>query len=107
MLINKDEIAKKVLSGEISDSSSLNAVLRIMIKEMVETAMKTELDGFLGYDKNRSPENDKGNRRNGYTQKKVSSKFGPISLEVPRYRYAEFSPQVVKNAKSTSMALKS
>ena len=65
MFINKDEIAKKVLSGEISDSSSLNAVLRVMIKDVVETAMKTELDGFLGYDKNRSPENDKGNRRNG------------------------------------------
>ena len=96
MFINKDEIAKKVLSGEISDSSSLNAVLRVMIRDVVETAMKTELDGFLGYDKNHSPENDNGNRRNGYTQKEVSSKFGPISLDVPRDRYAEFSPQVVK-----------
>ena len=96
MFINKDEIAKKVLSGEISDSTSLNAVLRVMIKDVVETAMKTELDGFLGYDKNHSPENDNGNRRNGYTQKEVSSKFGPISLDVPRDRYAEFSPQVVK-----------
>lgn len=96
MLVNKDEIAKKVLSGEISDSTSLNAVLRNMIKDVVETAMKTELDGFLGYDKNRSPQNDNGNRRNGYTQKEVSSKFGPISLDVPRDRYSEFSPQVVK-----------
>lgn len=53
ILINKDEIAKKVLSGEISDSSSLNAVLRVMIKDVVETAMKTEPNSFLGYDKNR------------------------------------------------------
>ena len=60
MLINKDEIAKMVMSGEITDSDSLNAVLRGIIKNVVETAMKTELTGFLGYEKNKSPEADNG-----------------------------------------------
>lgn len=96
MLINKDEIAKMVISGEIADSNSLNAVLRGIIKDVVETAMKTELTGFLGYEKNKSPEADNGNRRNGFTKKEVSSKFGPIELDVPRDRNAEFSPQIVK-----------
>ena len=30
MLINKDEIAKMVMSGEITDADSLNAVLRAL-----------------------------------------------------------------------------
>ena len=53
MLVNKEEIARKVLSGEITDTESLNAVLRSMIKEVVETAMGVELSDFLGYEKNK------------------------------------------------------
>lgn len=42
MLINKDELTKKVLSGEISNMEDLNQELRSMIKEVVETAMNAD-----------------------------------------------------------------
>lgn len=42
MLINKDELTKKVLSGEISSMEDLNQELRSMIKEVVETAMNAD-----------------------------------------------------------------
>ena len=39
MLINRDELARKVLEGEITSLDDLNGVLRSMIKDVVETAM--------------------------------------------------------------------
>ena len=99
MLINKDELIKKLRSGEIPDLDALNGVLRGMIKEVVETAMGAGLTDFLGYDKNKSPEEDDGNRRNGYSKKEVASKLGAIEPEVPRDRKAGFSPAIIKKRK--------
>ena len=96
MLINKDELIKRLRSGEIPDLDALNGVLRGMIKEVVEAAMGAELTDFLGYEKNKSPEEDEGNRRNGYSKKEITSKLGSIELEVPRDRKAEFSPAIIK-----------
>lgn len=96
MLINKDELIKKLRAGDIPDLAALNEVLRGMIKEVVEAAMGVELTDFLGYEKNKSPEDDDGNRRNGYSKKEVSSKLGPIELDVPRDRNADFSPTIIK-----------
>ena len=86
MLINRDELARKVLEGEITSLDDLNAVLRSMIKDVVETAMGAEMTGFLGYDRYQTPESGPGNRRNGYSQKELASKVGPIVIDVPRDR---------------------
>ena len=43
MLINKDELVRRLRSGEIPDLDALNGVLRGMIKEVVEAAMGAEL----------------------------------------------------------------
>lgn len=96
MLINREKIAQKVQSGEIASTADLSAILRGMIREVVEAAMGAELTDFLGYEKNRSPESDMANRRNGYSQKELSSKSGPITIDVPRDREAEFTPAIVK-----------
>ena len=39
MLINRDELARKVLEGEITSLDDLNSVLRSMIKDVVETGL--------------------------------------------------------------------
>lgn len=96
MLINREELVRMLRSGGIPDLDALNGVLRGMIKEVVETAMGEELTDYLGYAKNKSPEEDTGNRRNGYSKKEVTSKLGPIELDVPRDRKAEFSPAIIK-----------
>ena len=96
MLINRDELARKVLAGEITSLDDLNAVLRSMIKDMVETAMGAEMTGFLGYDRYQTPESDPGNRRNGYSHKELASKVGPIVIDVPRDRNSEFAPAIVR-----------
>jgi transposase-like protein len=47
VLINRNELARKVLEGEITSLDDLNSVLRSMIKDVVETAMGAEMTGFL------------------------------------------------------------
>ena len=96
MLINRDELARKVLEGEITSLDDLNSVLRSMIKDVVETAMGAEMTGFLGYDRYQTPDSDPGNRRNGYSHKELASKVGSIVIDVPRDRKSEFAPAIVK-----------
>ncbi|WP_029460164.1 hypothetical protein [Solidesulfovibrio alcoholivorans] len=47
MLINRGELARKVLEGESTSLDDLNSVLRSLIKDVVETAMGAEMTGFL------------------------------------------------------------
>ena len=46
MLINRDELARKVLEGEITCLDDRNSVLRSMIKDVVETPVS--LGGLTG-----------------------------------------------------------
>lgn len=91
MLINRDELARKGLEGEISGLEDLNGVLRSMIKDVVETAMGAEMTGFL-----LTPGSDPGYRRNGYSQKELASKVGPVAIDVPRDRKSGFVPAIAK-----------
>lgn len=50
VLIKRDELARKVLEGEITSLDDLDGVLRSMIKDGVETVMKAGMTGFLGHD---------------------------------------------------------
>lgn len=96
MLINRDELARKVLEGEIISVDDLNPIPRLMIKDVVETAMGAEMTGFLGYDRYQTPASDASNRCNGFSHKELVSKVGPIVIVVPRDRKSEFAPAVVK-----------
>ena len=96
MLINRDELSRKMLEGELTSLDDLNSVLRAMIKDVVETAMGAEMNGFLGYDRYQKVANEFGNYRNGYSQKELASKVGPIVIDVPRDRKSEFAPGIIK-----------
>ena len=96
MLINHDELARKVLEGELTSLDDRNSVLRSMIKDVAEAAMGAEMTAFLGYDRYPTPASDAGNRRTRYSQKELASKVGPIVIDVPRDRKSEFAPAIVK-----------
>lgn len=53
-----------------------------MIKDVVETAMGAKMTDFLSYDRYRTPDSGPGNRRNGYSQKELALKVGPIVIDV-------------------------
>ena len=106
MLINRDELARKVLEGEITDLDDLNSVLRSMIKDVVETAMGAEMTGFLGYDRYRTPDSDPGNRRNGYSQKELASKVGPIVCAIRSKSAWEFGRNRPPNSVETGRIIR-
>ncbi len=55
--------------------------------------LEGELDGHLGYDKNKK--SDSPNARNGYSEKKVRTSMGESNIQVPRDRDASFNPMIV------------
>ena len=73
-----------------------DGVLTPLIKRIVESALKGELDAHLESE----PEQD-NNRKNGKTSKTVRSYYGSFELETPRDRNSTFAPELVKKRQTT------
>ncbi|WP_062268145.1 IS256 family transposase [Endozoicomonas arenosclerae] len=87
----------------IKTESDLNDFRQMLSKVTIETALNTELDEHLGYEKNgQSPS---GNKRNGSTSKLLKTEDGSLNIESPRDRDGSFEPQLVKKRQTrfTSM----
>ncbi len=87
----------------IKTESDLNDFRQMLSKVTIETALNTELEEHLGYEKHgQSPS---GNKRNGSTTKRLRTEDGQFSIEAPRDRDATFEPQLVKKRQTrfTSM----
>jgi len=69
--------------------------LKDMLGETIEQMLETELESQIGYPKGDKPEAAL-NSRNGYSTKVLKSKAGAVPINVPRDRYGEFEPKVVK-----------
>src|SRR5262245_26478227 len=65
-------------------------LLNQLKKALLERALAGELTHHLGYDKHSPKGNNSGNSRNGSSKKRVLSKDGQFSIDVPRDRNAEF-----------------
>ena len=75
----------KELSGE-------DNVIAPLIKDILEGAMKAELDMYLTEDKARG--ND--NRKNGSTPKTLKTAQGDLPINTPRDRKSSFSPTIIE-----------
>lgn len=62
---------------------------------LMERMLEEELTEHLGFEKNASGGRGKGNSRNGYTSKQVTTESGPVQIRVPRDRRGSFEPQLV------------
>jgi len=69
--------------------------LKDMLGETIEQMLEAELEDQIGYPKGEKSE-DISNSRNGFSTKMLKSKAGKVPINVPRDRYGEFEPQVVK-----------
>ena len=55
-------------------------------KQLLETALDTELTDYLGYDRGDPSGRGSGNSRNGMTPKRVRADVGTVDNDVPRDR---------------------
>ena len=65
--------------------------------DIIQAMLEGEMEAFLGYEKGKHDDKEDENRRNGYSSKgkKVKTKSGEISVDMPRDRNGEFEPQIV------------
>jgi putative transposase len=89
-----DELMKDYRSPE--DLLGEAGLLNQLKKALLERALEGELTHHLGYDKHAPEGKNSGNSRNGHSKKRVLSKDGEFSIQVPRDRQAEFAPQIIK-----------
>jgi transposase-like protein len=103
--MNKQELeafAREAAKG-IKTEKDLNDFRQMLTKVTIETALNTELDEHLGYEKHQP--SDSTNSRNGYSSKTIRTEDGQFELDTPRDREGSFEPQLVKKQQTrfTSM----
>jgi len=89
----KEEAIRGIKEGK-SFSGEDNVMLP-MIKDLLESAMKAELDIHMESERAQDGESP-ANRKNGKTTKTIKSAYGSFSLDTPRDRNSTFSPQIVE-----------
>jgi putative transposase len=71
--------------------------LKLLTKNVIETALAEEMTDHLGYEKHDPAGIGSENIRNGTRSKTViSGNTGPVEIDVPRDRAGTFEPQIVK-----------
>lgn len=94
-LTNKivEELLSKANPGEILGKDGLFQQLK---KQIVERVLASELEHDLGYSKHSKVPKIDNNRRNGSYEKTIIDENGSqITVDVPRDREGEFSPQLL------------
>ncbi len=73
----------------------VDGLLNQMTKAVLERALQAEMTDHLGYDAGDPAGRGTGNSRNGRSIKTVSTRNGPVDIEVPRDRNGSFEPTIV------------
>ena len=99
----KSVLREMITGGNLKTADDLHSYLKDMFKDALQEMLEAELEVELGYAKGDKKNKDTDNRRNGYTEKTVKTKYGEFPIEIPRDRDGEFEPVVVpKNKRNIS-----
>ncbi len=101
--VPKEVLREMITEGDLKTSGDLHSYLKDLFKDTLQEMLEAELEADLGYEKGNRKNKSTDNRRNGYGEKTVKTKFGEMEIGVPRDRNGEFEPQVVpKNKRDIS-----
>jgi len=98
----ESEQLKQLLKEHVKQqktTAGISGFLQEIFREAVQEMLKAEMDNHLGYEKHAPEASEFSNSRNGKSAKKVRSKSGEVSIEVPRDREGSFEPQIVPKRK--------
>ena len=96
---SKEEIFKG-LAKDVKTQNDLSELIGQLMKTVVESALNSELEEHLGYEKNSKSESRKTNTRNGYNPKTIKGDLGEIEIQNPRDRDSTFEPQLIPKNKT-------
>lgn len=94
-----NSIGKELAKG-VKTQADLKEVTGQLMKVILESALNTELEDHLGYEKNEKASSRRSNTRNGKSKKTVKGDHGELEIEVPRDREASFEPKIVPKGKT-------
>ncbi len=98
MSIDKDLLDQLMEGREPGDLFGKDGVLAELTKALAERALGTELDEHLNEERADLPpegQNHPANRRNGSSQKTVTTDSGKVVLDIPRDRNGTFDPLLI------------
>lgn len=94
----------KLLSA-LLNNESVDEIIRQEIESATNELLLTELTSFLNYEKYAIEGYNSGNSRNGYYERIIHSRFGDLTIKIPRDRNGEFSQQTVPAYRRNSDSL--
>ena len=96
------ELMSAFLKGE-----SIEEVMRLELEKCVNELLRLELTSYLDYEKYDPIGYNSGNSRNGSYTRQLKTRFGEISVEVPRDRKGEFKQHTLPSYKRSTDDLES
>ncbi len=97
--INNNDPISKAVDLLLENTEDLTTVFKEgglykeLTKRLVEKMLNSEMQNYLGYDKNQHSNSD--NARNGISSKKLITQQGKIEIDVPRDRNSNFNPVII------------
>lgn len=102
-LVPKEQLREMIDGANLRSADDLHSFLKDLFKDALQEMLEAELEVELGYSKGDRKNKGTENRRNGYSEKTVKTKYGELDIEVPRDRNGEFEPIVIpKNKRDIS-----
>lgn len=98
--MEKNEALFKDLAKSVKTQKDLSNLVGQLMKTVIETALNSELDEHLGYEKNDKSAFRKENTRNGYSSKTIKGELGEVEIQNPRDRASSFEPQLIPKHKT-------
>jgi len=98
--MEKNKAIFKDLAKGVKTQKDLSKLVGQLMKTVIETALNSELDEHLGYEKNDKSDARKDNTRNGYSPKTIKGDLGEIEIQNPRDRESSFEPQLIPKHKT-------
>jgi putative transposase len=95
------------LMSALFKGESVDELFRGELESAINQLLKRELTVFLDYEKHDPIGYNSGNSRNGTYNRKLNTRFGEITVDVPRDRLGEFKQRTVPSYKRSTDDLES
>ena len=95
------------LMSALFKGESVDELFRGELESAINQLLKRELTIFLDYEKHDPTGYNSGNSRNGTYNRKLNTRFGEITVDVPRDRLGEFKQRTVPSYKRSTDDLES
>ena len=91
------DLIMKKKKGELVTGKDVSNFFGDLYGDIIQALLEGEMEAFLGYEKGTHEANEDENRRKGYSSKgkKVKTKSGEFTVDMPRDRKGKFDPIIV------------